>query len=438
MKRDVDLSLVEDLSLSQLQRAARAFGLELKIELTLEDEEVIDLTDKVPATVGQVLDVAREQVGAHEAALEEAVAGAGRELNPEAAPLSAPAGGPAATPSSTTLDDDQPYVTCLNPECRKPLVQKPIGRRKMYCDGRCKSRSNVLRSQAARAATSQPSTDVPVEEPAELEPPAPDLGPKCARCGEHGHGVLACPQPLVKKDKTSKLRDQGVVARVTPGGVTIHELSHAEREERRRQMEESPVVVPPKVEGGATDEELSASASKFAELWRDGMPERIGFEYLPDVLALYGVDEGMVNATLTQPDRVEVRPESFSKEKRYPVLGFFRGDVNVILGLRNPSIPCVIAVYVTSKLENDTHRVEYTGGGGSKATKGLPKNPRQMLNRLRGMGCQATHAPGENAVEVVYDGQSLGKVNVGPTANAQTVQSDYQRCVRRIEAMVKV
>jgi hypothetical protein len=58
-----------------------------------------------------------------------------------------------------------------------------------------------------------------------------------------------------------------------------------------------------------------------------------------DVLATTGFVTEDVDAALRNPSRVEIRPESWEKTKRYPVLAFYRGDVQVILGMRTPTKP---------------------------------------------------------------------------------------------------
>jgi hypothetical protein len=161
-KRSIDLDLLPDITLSQLQQVARAFGLKLDIEVLLEEAEppvepfVIDL-DFQPESAPEptydekvksfVQDVVVPEVRSREAAV---------------AALSA---------------DDQPGVTCLNPECRKVLEQKPRGRKRMYCDGKCKSRSSTLRAQADAGALPEAE---PTPEPAP-EVPAAQAGPTCPR-----------------------------------------------------------------------------------------------------------------------------------------------------------------------------------------------------------------------------------------------------------------
>ncbi len=147
---------------------------------------------------------------------------------------------------------------------------------------------------------------------------------------------------------------------------------------------------------------LDDTAAKLCQLMRNGVPPAIRYSYSPDVLALYGVDLNLLEGALRHPERVEIRPESFNRDKRYPVLAFHRGDVQVILGLRQPVSPKVIAAYATSRLEHDTHRVGHTGSGGSKrSVSGLPSNPRQVATQLDARRAQAELYPlPEGATEV--------------------------------------
>lgn len=263
----------------------------------------------------------------------------------------------------------------------------------------------------------------------------------CGRCDTPGHSVLDCEQPLRRKAAVAspkrKLRTVPLeelasalgVSKDTTSTTTIVSAPARPREEVAIWVE--PDANAPKFDWAAVD--LKQTAYRFCTQYRDGLPAGIGFAYLPDVLALYGVDTDLTEDTLRAPERVEVRPESFSKQKGYPVLGFYRGDVQVILGLKEPVRPCVIAVYVGSRLENDTHRVENHGGGaGGKAETGLPKTPGQLQARLRSMGCDLTVDLDHKTAEVVYKGHSLGKVRVDRALARRDVENEWQRTQRRI------
>ena len=293
------------------------------------------------------------------------------------------------------------------------------------------------RREAERVAALEPE---PAPEPAPepeptLEPePVPDL---CIRCASPDHLVLGCPVPYVspaehRRKKREQTRKSASAPRLigsklsTRGGVTLPETIQVQ------DLRDSVSVAT-----GPSDDAMQLTGNQLVERWRTGLPAHIVPEIKPDVLALFGITEEIYEGALRHPDRVEVRPESFEPGKRYIIIGFYRGDVGVMLGTRSVSSPAIIAVYADSKLEADTHRVGYasTGGGGARGTKGLPNSPRQLMARLRGRGCQVELGVNEKAVEVFYDGKTLGKVGVAPDTSKSQIQSDYQRCIRRIEAM---
>ena len=177
--------------------------------------------------------------------------------------------------------------------------------------------------------------------------------------------------------------------------------------------------------------DLEGACHALCVRFRSGLPTAIGYSYLPDVLAMEGMNVDSVDASLRQPEYVEVAGESY--DKKFPVLRFRRGDAMTVLGLREPTEPKVIAAYWGSKLAHDTYRVNHTGGGGAKASTGLPGTVKAMLKQLRATGCLIEEAD-EKAVPVSYHGQDLGKVTVGLAPKA-VVQSDYQRIVRRMHAV---
>ena len=193
---------------------------------------------------------------------------------------------------------------------------------------------------------------------------------------------------------------------------------------------------PPQALAGVSDTELDSTAYQLLIKCMNGLPEEYGYDFSPDVLATSGFKQEDVDAALRQPQRVEIRPESWDKEKRYPVLGFYRGDVEVILGMRTPTKPRVIAAYWTSLLSADTNKhANRHGGGGSKKSTGLPTTPAQVLTRLRAAGCEIPDPVDEKPVEVTYKGQSLGKIMTARTTTKITAQTDYQRTLRKMQAI---
>jgi hypothetical protein len=192
---------------------------------------------------------------------------------------------------------------------------------------------------------------------------------------------------------------------------------------------------PPLTAGGVSDADLDATAYQLLVKCMNGLPEEFGYDYKDDVLATGGFRQEDVDAALRHPHRVEIRPESWDKEKRYPILGFHRGDVSVILGMLTPAKPRVIAAYWSSLLTADTHRVNKVGGGGSKKADGLPTRASAAIDRLRTRGCEIPDSPDEKPVAVTYKGQALGKIATSRTTTKPLVQSDYQRIVRKMAAI---
>lgn len=183
--------------------------------------------------------------------------------------------------------------------------------------------------------------------------------------------------------------------------------------------------------------DVEASAFSLWVACAEGLPEAISFSYRDDVLALEGLNITTMETAVRFPDRVEIRPES--RDKGYPILGFHRGDVMVVLGMRIPRSPAVIAAYWTALLGHDTHRVEHVGGGGAKRQtgQGLPKTIKQSIKQLTlhgAMICEDWETQPEKAVPVSYAGQDLGKITV-VGVNRQQVETDYQRTLRKINAI---
>ncbi len=179
--------------------------------------------------------------------------------------------------------------------------------------------------------------------------------------------------------------------------------------------------------------DLDMAASKLRDKLANGLPAHIPFEWHPSVLALQGMDLEIVETALRNPKWVDIRPET--AVKHYPVLGFHRGDVTTVLGLRTPTHPAVISAFVSPLLEHDTHQVNHTGGGGKRRQDGLPRTVSAMLAALRAHGVLVDVDPLENTSEVMYRGQRLGKITTGPSAPRKTVESDYQRIVRKVDAI---
>jgi hypothetical protein len=218
-----------------------------------------------------------------------------------------------------------------------------------------------------------------------------------------------------------------------PTGVSVIHAVRSPQEEQARQARMQWTAFEGDVDWAKIDPE--ASVVQLHDMCRRGLPRAIPFGYLPEVLALEGLSLPEVEATVRFPQRVEIRPET--KRHRYPTLGFWRGDTVVILGMRTPVKPIVIAAYWTSLLSHDTHRVNAVGGGGARKKEGLPKTLRQSVQQLRIIGCDIPDEweTATTPLPVTYHGKDLGKITVGASVQRRTVESDFQRTLRRVQAI---
>lgn len=377
--------------------------------------------------------------------------------------------------------------------CGQPVVNKPVGRQRVYATDACRKRVSdrkrtaLAQEQAAQAtpATADPAPAavegpttlvlapelieelklelVPAPEPVVVPPaPRPAHVPRpvfCVRCGENGHYVEECKEPLVPRKKAAvvlapalpaapaapaapvKAQRRGPATIAHTDGPRVitcgrcHQVGHSiftctvTYEPLTRNVL-APVPSP------VDDNVLTAHSTALLDLCKDGLPMNLGYDFKEDVLAMYGLDHDLLEAALRNPERVEIRPETHTQDKRYCILGFYRGDLEIILGMRSPSTPRVIAAYAGSRLAHDTHRPGVSGGsGGSKATapKGLPKSSRQVATRLRARGALVTLDMVEDTTEVHYKDQMLGRIACN--GDRATCEADYQRTIRRMEAI---
>lgn len=392
------------------------------------------------------------------------------------------------TPASTGDDRRRSVLTVSSAvkECGYVECSDPAEPGKKYCSVRCQRRQanhvRKLTGDRAKAAATPVLEPVPEIVPAEdavplaewVEAPAPRRV-WCVRCEKEGHFVEECPTPMTRRKKpVADLPVQPALS--TPVDPPVEDASQASVREAKTRLaaqkanraagggegprvitcarcqekghsvftctksidRPKPVIVQPLSGESVTDDDLTAHSQRLLELCRGGLPDRFQYSFLPDVLALYGVDQQLLDGALRGPDRVEIRPESFEKDKRYCVLAFYRGDIEVILGMRQPATPKVIAVYAASRLEHDTHRVGHTGGGGSRSSgvSGLPKSARQVAHKLRALGGRELEVElsiTEDFVPVTYKGQELGKI--ATNGDRKTSEQDFQRIQRKMAAI---
>lgn len=169
--------------------------------------------------------------------------------------------------------------------------------------------------------------------------------------------------------------------------------------------------------------------------------EEVGFQgqfkYHPEVMALEGMPLDDARATIRNPLRVEIRPET--KSKGYPVLCLSRGDIQVIMGFERRHRPAVIACYWIHLLGHDDGRYNKgaSGAGGAKKEAGLPNTPAKVIRRLKEMGVDMPdpEETQEKTVECTFRGEKLGRITVGIPYPKGTPESDYQRMLRKVNAI---
>lgn len=166
-----------------------------------------------------------------------------------------------------------------------------------------------------------------------------------------------------------------------------------------------------------------------------GVPPEAHLFFHDDVTALHGIDLDMVEAACRKPQRVEIAPETAAK--KYPVIKYFRGDVLVVVGYRELQLPKIIAAYVAGRNLADNRPATINGGtgGGSRRTSGLPKSPKQLLNRLLGLGAVLTEDATGKTHSVKFWDEELGQVATAPGTDKASVENSYQRMARKIEAV---
>lgn len=341
---------------------------------------------------------------------------------------------PSETPLTDSLAEIQPLSTVIHPlcpcGCGQEVVNAPTGRKRKWASEACRRNAN---RKPRPASPTTPVVEPPVEQAVEKPVERPKV---CARCDEPGHFVEDCSFATRQAAMKAKAPKRPAKTHEAPRVITCakcHERGHSIFTCPQQEALKA-VVVPPLSGEGVTDNDLTAHSQALLDLCKDGLPDRFQYSFLPDVLALYGVDHDLLDSCLRSPDRVEIRPESFEKDKRYCVLGFYKGDLEAILGMRSPAAPKVIAVYATSRLEHDTHRVGHTGGGGAKGkAPGLPKTSKQVATRLRSMGAEVEISITEDYTDVTYQGQNLGKVACN--GDRKTCEQDFQRIQRKMAAI---
>jgi len=146
-----------------------------------------------------------------------------------------------------------------------------------------------------------------------------------------------------------------------------------------------------------------------------------------DFIEMYQFPKELLEDVVRAPESIHVDPSS--EEKGYKVLQFRRGDISVVVGLRDPESPSVLHVWLHGVEEGDQHQGKAAGfasGGGKN-----PKSPQQLRGWLQAQGCRLAHN-GRGHYNVYWNDILLG--SVGSTVKAQAVLNDYSFMRRRLAA----
>jgi hypothetical protein len=173
--------------------------------------------------------------------------------------------------------------------------------------------------------------------------------------------------------------------------------------------------------------EQAQSATGLCDFLAGGLPEGAAYLYFPDVADMYGMDFDLVDSVIRNPQEVSVRPETVTKG--YPVLKFARGDIQAIMGFKDPQLPMCIAVYFTHRLD---HEDRHTRSGGEQMRP--PSTGSALLRHLKGMGAEIKKNDARETARVTYKNQSLGQVSTRDH-DRDAVRRDFERMARKIRGV---
>lgn len=277
--------------------------------------------------------------------------------------------------------------------------------------------------------------------PAPAAPSAPDTAPDRAKpattsaeVSQSGARATPGPPAVSRRHPTlqaSQLADVFGSAVPRPSGVRVVARPVGQRQQ--------PAAQAALIDGGSFDwttVNIGSTAAGLRARLQGGLPEQMQYTFLDDVRDICGVDATLVDDALRRPARVVVSPAT--PDKGYPVLIFYRGDLQIILGFRNPTLPLVMAAYALSRIDTDAIPITrmQTGGGGARRLHGLPRNVDQLVSRIRKAGgTVADFGLDATSAEVFYNGQMLGRVSVGPGTERSRVHQDWQRIQSKMGAI---
>lgn len=144
----------------------------------------------------------------------------------------------------------------------------------------------------------------------------------------------------------------------------------------------------------------------------------------------YRFPQELVEHVCKYPQEVTLDPTS--ADKGYHVLRMRRGDITVVVGLRDPENPLALYVYLNTP-EDHTY-----GGGTRKSTPGAgtkkekaPQSLRQMLGWCAANGCTTEWSSGSGHTKVYFEGAFMGTLPTTPSDH-RSFKNAYSQISKKV------
>jgi hypothetical protein len=147
-----------------------------------------------------------------------------------------------------------------------------------------------------------------------------------------------------------------------------------------------------------------------------------------DFLDYYSFPKDLVEDVLRHPHRAEKDPTSMGSG--YLIVRLIRGDITVVMGLRDPENPTVIYVYLNHPGDNVVNR-KAGQGPGSK----LPSSLRELRTWALAAGCKFEMG-GTGHTKVFYKDQLIGTLPNTPSGGKRSIENAYSALRKQIAGVV--
>lgn len=148
-----------------------------------------------------------------------------------------------------------------------------------------------------------------------------------------------------------------------------------------------------------------------------------------DFVATYSFPKDLLEDVVRDPDSVGIDPSSEGRD--YKVLRFRRGDITVVVGLRDPDAPSVIHVWLHYPEEDFTVPMGKISKPGSGGGERVPTNERQLKGYLMGQGCSLKPA-GSGHIAVFWGETRIGTIPSTGHTNGEAIKGYYSTLRKRL------